>query len=72
MRYLTAIAAALAVIGLAACGSASPGTTAAGGSPSPVSCKAQYETWRHGPARAAVKRMMGDLQAMKTEAAAGT
>jgi hypothetical protein len=74
MRYLTALAAA-AVVLLAACGSASPGTTAGGSSPgaraasaSPVSCRAQYLAWRNGPARTAARKLEADLHALQAAA----
>jgi hypothetical protein len=66
MRHLivtTAAAAALTL--LAACGSHAS-TTATGAASAPAqSCRAQYEAWKHGPARTAAKGLMAQFRAVK-------
>ena len=70
------VAMSLAVTGLlAACGShaSSPGrsTVAAARPARPVSCRQQYETWRHRPARAEVTKLAPVLRTVQVAATAG-
>jgi len=57
MPAKSAAAAISGALLLAACGS-----SAAAGSSSPPSCHAQYEAWKHGPARAVAKRLESALK----------
>jgi hypothetical protein len=73
MKRIPAILVAAASAVLVACGSSTPpANTAAGsgGTPSPaLSCHAQYEAWKNGPARSAAKRFVAQFRAVE---AAGT
>jgi hypothetical protein len=74
MRHLIAAAAAALALALAACTSST--TTATGGpataaaSAPRAACHAQYEAWKHGPARAAGKALVTQLRAVQAAASA--
>jgi hypothetical protein len=61
-----ALAAAVSAV-LVACGSSStPANTTAGGSAAPgQSCHAQFEGWKHGPARTAGKAFVAQFKAVR-------
>jgi outer membrane lipopolysaccharide assembly protein LptE/RlpB len=65
MRKIPAALAATALLATAACGQ-QPGAAPAAASRPPASCRQQYETWKHGPARhleAAASRLQADGKA---------
>jgi hypothetical protein len=70
-KMLAALAAATALL-ITGCGSASPATTAAHGSASssPPSCHQQYETWKHGPAKAAAGKLVAALKRVQSAGSA--
>lgn len=65
MKALTTVA-ALGVTGiaLAACGGSAASNTTA--SDRPASCSQQFETWKHGPARAVAKRLVANLRGVES------
>jgi len=72
MKRVPAILAAAVSVVLVACGSsAQTGGIAAAGSTPAQSCHAQYETWKHGPARTAALALVAQFRAMKAAVDAG-
>jgi hypothetical protein len=66
MRPLT-LAAAAAVIALAGCGGHAAASSPAGHSTATAaSCHQQYETWKHGPAKAVSKKLIAALHAVQS------
>lgn len=65
-----ALAAALAAAALTACASSAGAGGHLAASPSPVSCRAQYTAWEHGPARLAATRLAASIRTVETAAAA--
>jgi hypothetical protein len=70
MRSTIAAVLATAVLAavLAACGSSTTppaGTTATGGSSPAQSCRAQYETWKNGPARSAANALVAKVRSLE-------
>ena len=63
------IAAALTAL-LAGCGTSAPASTTARATTAtatPASCRQQYETWKHGPANAALKHMEAALRQVSVQ-----
>jgi len=56
---------------LTGCGTVAHVTGAAGPAASPPSCHAQYETWKHGPAKAAADRLKTALRKVQAAGSAG-
>jgi hypothetical protein len=69
-----AVAAVILTGVLTACGSSAPhaGTAATGGAATApaLSCHAQYEAWKNGPARAAAKRFVAQFRAVEAAGSA--
>jgi hypothetical protein len=61
-----AVAAVVLSFALVACGSstAPPAATAAAGS-TPLSCRAQYDAWKNGPARATAKALVAKVRSLE-------